>query len=624
MTVSNRPVVASKEVSAGGVESTSNPRLLSFRNTVSVNGVSIVGSVTMIDLKPYYRPADQVICEFRENVNISDDVETLSVRIDGNTLRIVSEELTSDGFGYNVILKNLTANEWNFYGNATMTVRDDTGAGSLVRCKVEVKFQMSSTNHTPTFEFVSDYAYTPPVNVSVNPPASNAIKIMQPIGGSVSMTFVEDGLAPKVEVITPYETESNETMITMQTIYVTGNVSRGLQEDIKIQLSDVETVLKSTLETYQRDIGTVQLPNLTRNASFADAELAVVFEARLEDYASLTNGSELKIGTGVKYGDSFIWVSDMTFVVNVPDAENRRPFLGLTLSQSKTCTRDGSILLNLLVNAKHESNSTATAYDVIINMYLLTAMTYKGLQYLPMGYSFNVNQTGNKIQIDIGRLTFSDPTVISIEEVVDMEDPRIKSTSPPYTVVAEVIYNDRWRNKTDFSTPLTHTSLNLDKKCSKKLIWTTGANCTCLFDLARSDCACCDARAQQCGPDNYNECAPLNEMWRCSPYISGFHAYSTMPGMSGDSYECDAEYKYKLRSFLVSCHRKVSGLYQDVSPLVGLLLGKDDSSQELFGISNHGRAYVMSKDAGKTWWNIPEVVYNTAKSKPTFTSAVLT
>ena len=66
-----------------------------------------------------------------------------------------------------------------------------------------------------------------------------------------------------------------------------------------------------------------------------------------------------------------------------------------------------SILVKLLVDAKHESNSTATAYDVIINMYLLSAMTYKGLSYLPMGYTFNVNQTGNKIQIDV-TCNFSD------------------------------------------------------------------------------------------------------------------------------------------------------------------------------------------------------------------------
>ena len=55
-----------------------------------------------------------------------------------------------------------------------------------------------------------------------------------------------------------------------------------------------------------------------------------------------------------------------------------------------------------------------------------------------------------------------------------------------------------------------------------------------------------------------------------------------------------------------------------------MLLGKDDSLQELFGISNHGRAYVVSKDAGKTWLNIPEDRFTTAKSKSTFTAAVLT
>ena len=200
---------------------------------------------------------------------------------------------------------------------------------------------MSSTNHTPTFEFASDYAHTPPINATVIPPASSAIEILQPIVGEVKITFVEDGLAPKIEVITPYEMESNETMITIQKIYAAGNASRGLADDVTLRLNDVKPVLKSTLETYQRDIGIVQLSNLTRNTSFADAELAVGFSARLEDYASMTNGSELKVGAGVKYGNSLIWVTDMTFVVNVPDVENRRPILGLTLTQSKTCSRDG-------------------------------------------------------------------------------------------------------------------------------------------------------------------------------------------------------------------------------------------------------------------------------------------
>ena len=52
------------------------------------NGVSIDGSVTVRELQPYYRPADHVVCEFNEQFNTSEDLETLSVRISGNTLKV--------------------------------------------------------------------------------------------------------------------------------------------------------------------------------------------------------------------------------------------------------------------------------------------------------------------------------------------------------------------------------------------------------------------------------------------------------------------------------------------------------------------------------------------------------
>ena len=68
--------------------------------------------------------------------------------------------------------------------------------------------------------------------------------------------------------------------------------------------------------------------------------------------------------------------------------------------------------------------------------------------------------------LQIERMTFSDPTTVTLDLDIDLSDPRHRLASH-YVITADAIFSDRWGNNTGMFSPIDYVSLQLDKKCSK-------------------------------------------------------------------------------------------------------------------------------------------------------------
>lgn len=162
----------------------------------------------------------------------------------------------------------------------------------------------------------------------------------------MSLTLTEDNVEPLVEIITVYENTSREVMLTITAMDVNGTY--GFNDDVTDVIRHVKPGLKSTLSSYQRDIGSVQLPLLISNGS-AESGVAVKFVLRLEDYANMSDGDVLTVGAGVKFGNGMIMVSKMNLTVEAPDADSRRPDLDLHLTTSAACAGQDTYYLPLII-----------------------------------------------------------------------------------------------------------------------------------------------------------------------------------------------------------------------------------------------------------------------------------
>ena len=108
--------------------------------------------------------------------------------------------------------------------------------------------------------------------------------------------------------------------------------------------------------SFQNDVGGMELPPLHRDvANFSDAELAVKFYARSEDYSQLHDGDVVNVSVAMTLGRSkplpsdgsrrdgagLIWVSGVPVTLQAPPPEQRKPELNVTLTQKSSCAYDG-------------------------------------------------------------------------------------------------------------------------------------------------------------------------------------------------------------------------------------------------------------------------------------------
>ncbi|XP_046353338.2 uncharacterized protein LOC124133124 [Haliotis rufescens] len=634
--------------------------LLSSSITHGQSGyVTFEGDITIDDPLTFYRRGDNVSFTFNATINITDVIGSVNITIRSPTLKfsnstpsvqwtlngleldsdtgskplidstsntVVDEAADVDGM-YHIFLLNVKANKWVFNGTCAMTVNDDVGPGRRVQTFLDVATPILEGNATSLATIYSNYRYTPPLHAKLNPPPSNIIGIRETLEGNVSLTLTEDNVEPLVEIITVYENTSREVMLTITAMDVNGTY--GFNDDVTDVITHVKPRLKSTLSSYQRDIGSVQLPLLISNGS-AGSGVAVKFVLRLEDYANMSDGDVLTVGAGVKFGNSMIMMSKMNLTVKAPDADSRRPDLDLHLTTSAACAGQDTNYVDMQVSIAHGEKSNATAYDIEVIVFPLPSMTFLSAPGIaPRDYSYLVTDTGPYLRITLGRLTFSDPALIVLKMSVQMNESNVRDATH-YTVPAQITnFNDRWDRGVDTVAPLEYLSVKLNKKCAERYTWTYGSSCTCAFDSNRTDCGCCidhnSVNVVQCGEVNPSLCVPDDRRWLCSRSTRGFTNRSKIDGVSGESYECDASQKYSRQpNSQTSCFKESADGFREIHPIVGVIVGKDAATNTLYGVSSTGTAHIISEDAGKTWYTIRESVFLRASSAASYISAALT
>ncbi|XP_067684896.1 uncharacterized protein [Haliotis asinina] len=634
--------------------------LLSTSITLGQSGdVQFEGDITIDDPLAFYIRGDNVSFTFNATINITNDVPSVNITfrsltlkfpnstssvqwslngleldpdtgsqplIDSTSTMVVDEAVDPDGV-YHISLLNVKVNQWMFNGTCNMTVNDDVGPGQRIQTFIDVTSHILEGNATAHATIYSDYRYTPPLKAKLNPPPSNIIGIREKVGGNVSLALAADNAEPLVEIITVYENTSREVMLTINSMDVNGTY--GFTADVTDDLTHVKPMMQSTLGSYQNDIGSVQLPRLISNGS-VESGAAVKFVLRLEDYANMSDGDVLTVGAGVKFGNSMIMVSKMSLTVEAPDVDTRRPDLDLHLTSSAACTGQDTNYVDMHVSISHGTKSNATAYGIEAIVFPLPSMTLLAVTgSFPLDYSYQVIDTGPYIRITLGRLTFSDPALIVLQMSVQMNGSNVRDANH-YTVPVQITnFNDRWDRGVDMVAPMEFLSVKLNKKCAERYTWTDGATCTCAFNSSRTDCGCCidhdTVNVVQCGEVNPSLCVPADRLWLCSRSTKGFTKRSYINGASGESYECDASQKYSRQpNSQISCFKQSADGFRGIHPIVGVIVGKDASTNSLYGVSSTGTAHIISEDAGKTWYTIRESVFLRASSATSYASATLT
>ncbi|XP_035824577.1 uncharacterized protein LOC118477372 [Aplysia californica] len=123
----------------------------------------------------------------------------------------------------------------------------------------------------------------------------------------------------------------------------------------------------------------------------------------------------------------------------------------------------------MFVSVKHLPTSTATAYNVTLNVYLADYMTMiKETHTEPKENKITVAQDGTVITAEIARLTFSDPFALNIDVSLNLSHERVLEAENR-VVMSEAIYNNRWGNVTDLMTPTSSLSLKADRICGNQI-----------------------------------------------------------------------------------------------------------------------------------------------------------
>ncbi|GFR59182.1 hypothetical protein ElyMa_003496700 [Elysia marginata] len=547
--------------------------------------------------------------------------------LDESTYVPLNNEL---GLAYKLNLTcTLLIGNWTWSVEYPMVVRDSIVSGSLLRGVVtatavwsDATTTTTTMNTTPssvtsrTRTLASDYVIVPTGSVTVMSDSPSDLPIMA--GFTAQVVFSSSlpySLDADIEGYTSSETISKEVRLTLQEMLVLVNTTRGISSSGVNDLQKTHASIQSSLGSYQNDVGVLDLPLLTvapDDTLVADnvtgPELAVNVTVRVEDYSLLQDGDRWPVHLGISFHGNAIWVGVIYVTIEAPEV--RVPVLLGSTEQTGQCAYDGMTSVDLETIVQHNvTSSTGTAYNVTFNLYLPPYLYMTENSFTkPKENNITVIQEDTVISVEIARLTFSDPFVLHITLAADLSNAKVKEATHR-TIVYEVLYNDRWGNRTDMMTELAYLPLTVDKLCSKRLTWTNRSDCACQHDGSRSDCGCCVGGACQCGEPRPHACAPCDEMWRCVTYKPGFEE---LTHLESQDIWCDSYYMRRGRASASSCHKIISGkpdLYIELSPVVGVVTAMDKDTGYFYGIANNGRSYVMSKDGGVTWGHVFDEEY---------------
>ncbi|XP_055883177.1 uncharacterized protein LOC106067168 [Biomphalaria glabrata] len=503
---------------------------------------------------------------------------------------------------------------WSLTGKHRMTIKDDVSPGSLVRC-VMTFLSSSSPYNVTSRTLTSNYQVVPHAEVTVE----NRSALTQPIMGIFS-TYVtlnsgRDLIGSTVECFTPPEMSSKEVRLTVQLISVIINSTFGVTSNTLEMLDSLTGSKISSLSSYQNNIGILELPPVPMSNNSNQLVLTSMFSVRVEDYSQLQNGDHWPISMGVSFNDNVMWVSEVDVSIDAP--EIRLPSLAVSIQQLGQCAYDSSTTATVQVVVYHSSLSTATAYNVTVNVYLPDNMLMKTQTYTePRENSITVAQSETVVTAEITRLTFSDPFVLKMTLNLDLSALEVLEASNRI-ITAETIYNDRWNNVTDLMANTAYLSVQANKICSKPVTWTNSSTCQCSHNSTLYNCGCCLRGACPCGEIRPSACSPCDEMWRCVPYKKEFEKVSFL----SNNTLCDAFNRRRGGASGVSCHTILSTnplRYLEISPRVSVITGSDIITGNLLGVANNGLAYVISQDLGVTWSSILDQDYQQITKNESF------
>ncbi|XP_025107394.1 uncharacterized protein LOC112572082 isoform X2 [Pomacea canaliculata] len=538
---------------------------------------------------------------------------------------------------------------WQLKGTMSLIVTDTAGAGDLVRTTANIQ-EVHLDNSTCSWRIGSQYFYLTPPEISVVNETGNPVPLMGEYFVLVKLAFddPQQHLSEStIELRTPSEASSREVILTIQsagTSYVTGVTPRS-----QSAAESVTPAVRSTYVSFQSDVAALRLPVLQRDViNFSRAEAELRFGTRAEDYSQLRDGNVVDVGALVQFGvrgvaiewrgvatdgtagtdsdasgargGSLIWVSSLPVTLQCPPPGEKRPELLLQLTETTSCAYDGNARAGVAVALTHGVNSTATAYNITVRVYLSDVMRLLAYANSVLRQnSLSVVQNDSVVTIDIARMTFSDPTTVTLTLSLNLSDP-LRALPDYHVIPADASFADRWGNDTDMFADMQHVKVHFDKQCSGHVSWRTSGQCTCNHDVTRSDCACCVAGACQCGEVNPNQCVPCQHPHYCQPFLPGFDTISELTLTDGvSSIVCDPFHRYRPWTSGISCYEK--GHLPDntwnwtaLTPVVGAILYRDVNTGTLYGVSNNGLARMRSVDGGVTWYTLSLRDYQKATS----------
>ncbi|XP_060551860.1 uncharacterized protein LOC132713328 isoform X2 [Ruditapes philippinarum] len=221
----------------------------------------------------------------------------------------------------------------------------------------------------------------------------------------------------------------------------------------------------------------------------------------------------------------------------------------------------------------------------------------------------------NCIEMTIPRVSFAQNIQLQFSLTLDVPNKQYKA-GEEFLIIAEIIYTG-WRNK-NISQYIEGFPgyLNISKGKEWKRL-----------------CGCIDGKYTQCRCTTENKCNGIidnitcvdcNYPWLCVKTLPGYGMRSMLKDDNGDLFICATARRYTKPSDRVHCyHRKGNDTIERIQSSVSIILGRDEVTGSLYGISQNGLAYMTSMDDGIKWYSIHPNQYARAKQSFRFKMATL-
>ncbi|XP_064606032.1 uncharacterized protein LOC135470913 [Liolophura sinensis] len=502
----------------------------------------------------------------------------------------------------------------DFYGQMTMVVRDTIGPGRKLNCKAVISYYLGAQFKFVSREIESTYTFSELPRLSLTLDYPVYLRVLETTTVRFSMDLPHGLTEGSVQMVMPISSSDSIPQMSLQDFRVKANQSIPSEE-----VSALSCTYDSQTLDGMNDLAIISpLDLMVNDTNSPGNELELDFDVQTEIYRGIENVSEIWIGGGMKFGNSFLWVAEIP--VFLLDDYDRTVHLKHNVSYISEYGYDGEMFVTVEVTFGHEDFSTDHAYDVTLMVYMMPLMksvTLVGSHLL--GEHGSVQNTGRFI-VTIGRVLLDTNPSVRLNISFDATDYRF-GKSDTFIVITELFYYGGYVNSTEQASELQHIIFQMNIDSAKQLTFTDGATCACAFDPFRSDCGCCRPGGCQCGVVNPAKCSDCQKPWRCQPYITGFAQESHVDG----EYVCRAYQLYRPMQSGVSCYReKPAGIWTNLNPAVGIIVGKDSLTGTLYGISNNGKGIVKSEDEGRTWASISTVIWEKATSEPNYVNATYT